>query len=252
MMSSIEGARVLIVDDDILLRTMAARTLLHAGFDVSEATSGEAGLALMGERRFDLILLDVVMPGLDGYEVCQRIREMPEGISVPILMLTGLNDTASIELAYGQGATDFITKPINWTLLSHKVRYALRTSTAAEAVRRSRESLARAQSLTRMGNWTLLPDGRMEISPELQRLFGLPADDCRLVSAETLLDLVPASDRGMVRRARALTERRSDLPNQLSNPARRRRRTYRVRTGRAARERGWPRAQLRGHHTRCD
>jgi diguanylate cyclase (GGDEF)-like protein/PAS domain S-box-containing protein len=203
MMNPTERAHVLIVDDDPLLRSMVTQTLLHAGFDVSEAESGEAGLARIGERRFDLILLDVMMSGLDGYEVCQRIRAMPEGAAVPILMLTGLNDTASIELAYGQGATDFITKPINWTLLSHKVRYALRASTAAEAMRRSRERLARAQSLASMGNWTLLPDGRMEISAELRRLFGMPAEEGQWISAETLLQLVVASDRGAVRRARA-------------------------------------------------
>jgi diguanylate cyclase (GGDEF)-like protein len=125
------NAHVLIIDDDALLRSMAARTLRHAGFDVSETASGEEGLVRMVERGCDLVLLDVMMPGLDGYEVCRRIRAAPEGASVPILMLTGLNDTASIELAYGHGATDFITKPINWTLLSHKVRYALRASTAA-------------------------------------------------------------------------------------------------------------------------
>jgi diguanylate cyclase (GGDEF)-like protein len=198
-----ERAHVLIVDDDTLLRNMAAHTLSHGGFAVTEAASGEAGLAQIGERRFDLILLDVMMPGLDGYEVCQRLRAMPEGRDVPILMLTGLNDTASIELAYGQGATDFITKPINWTLLSHKVRYALRASTAAEAIRRSRESLARAQSLASMGNWTLHPDGRMEISAELLRVFGMPDAAGEAISEERLLEFVVASDRGAVRRARA-------------------------------------------------
>jgi diguanylate cyclase (GGDEF)-like protein/PAS domain S-box-containing protein len=192
---------VLIVDDDPVLRTMAAQTLLHAGFDVAEAENGEAGLARTLERRFDLILLDVIMPGLDGYEVCQRIRAMPDGSTVPILMLTGLNDTASIDLAYGQGATDFITKPINWTLLAHKVRYALRASTAAEAMRRGRESLARAQSLAGMGHWTLLPDGHMEVSAELRRIFGMAAN--APISVETLLQLVTESDRGAVRRARA-------------------------------------------------
>jgi diguanylate cyclase (GGDEF)-like protein/PAS domain S-box-containing protein len=202
MMNPNERAHVLIVDDDMLLRSMAAQTLRHAGFEVTEAASGEEGLARIGERRFDLILLDVMMPGLDGYEVCQRIRATPEGAAVPILMLTGLNDTASIELAYGQGATDFITKPINWTLLSHKVRYALRASTAAEAMRRGSESLARAQRLAGMGNWTLVPDGRMEISAELQRLFGMPAAGGHSISAETLLELVIESDRGVVRRAR--------------------------------------------------
>jgi diguanylate cyclase (GGDEF)-like protein len=196
-------ARLLIVDDDALLRGMAAKTLRHAGFEVSDAGGGEDALARFAERSYDLVLLDVMMPGLDGYEVCQRIRAMTQGARVPILMLTGLNDTASIELAYSHGATDFITKPINWTLLSHKVRYALRASTAAEAMRRSRESLARAQSLAGMGNWTMFPDGRMECSAELLRLLGTPPNASPCSTAEKFLARVVAYDRERVRGARA-------------------------------------------------
>src|SRR6202022_522901 len=77
---------LLIVDDDALLRGMAAKTLLHAGFEVSEAASGEDALARIGEAPYDLILLDVMMSGIDGYEVCQRIRAMEHGARVPILM----------------------------------------------------------------------------------------------------------------------------------------------------------------------
>jgi diguanylate cyclase (GGDEF)-like protein len=197
-----ESAHLLIVDDDPLLRGMSARTLRHTGFAVSEAGSGEEALAGMAERPFDLILLDVVMPGLDGYEICQKIRAMPGGARIPILMLTGLNDTASIELAYRHGATDFITKPINWTLLSHKVRYALRASAAAEAMRHGRERLARAQSLAAMGNWTVLPDGRMEASAQLLRLYGMPVVVGDVSYADTFLEIVLEEDREAVRHAR--------------------------------------------------
>jgi diguanylate cyclase (GGDEF)-like protein len=203
MTDEFESAHLLIVDDDPLLRGMSARTLGHAGFAVSEASSGDEALAGIAERAFDLILLDVVMPGLDGYEICRRIRAMPARARVPILMLTGLNDTASIELAYHHGATDFITKPINWTLLSHKVRYALRASAAAEAMRHGRESLARAQTLAAMGNWTVLPDGRMEASAQLLRLIGMPVVVGDVSYADTFLEIVLEEDRDAVRRARA-------------------------------------------------
>jgi diguanylate cyclase (GGDEF)-like protein/PAS domain S-box-containing protein len=221
MMNSIEPAHILIVDDDALLRSMAAKTLLHAGFAVSEAASGEEGLRRFSERRCDLILLDVIMTGVDGYEMCHRVRALPDGAGVPILMLTGLNDTAAVELAFSHGATDFIAKPLNWALLSHKVRYALRSSAAAEAMRRSRERLARAQSLAGMGNWTLLPDGRIETSAELLRLFGLIPDAGGSMSAEACLQLVIPADRNAVSRARSflLTE---GTPYQL---------TFRIRRG---------------------
>jgi len=203
MTDSFESAHLLLVDDDPLLRSMSAGTLSHAGFAVTEASSGDEALAAIGERPFDLILLDVVMPGMDGYEICRRIRAMPARENVPILMLTGLKDTASIELAYHHGATDFITKPINWTLLSHKVRYALRASAAAEAMRHGRESLARAQRLAAMGNWTVLPDGRMEASAQLLRLFGLPVVVGDVSYADTFLEIVLEEDRETVRHARA-------------------------------------------------
>jgi diguanylate cyclase (GGDEF)-like protein len=203
MTDEFESANLLIVDDDPLLRGMSARTLLHAGFTVREAANGEEALSAMAERTFDLVLLDVVMPGLDGYEICQKIRAMPGGARIPILMLTGLNNTASIELAYRHGATDFITKPINWTLLSHKVRYALRASAASEAMLHGRESLARAQSLAAMGNWTVLPDGRMEASAQLLRLFGMPVVVGDVSYADTFLEIVLEEDRDTVRRARA-------------------------------------------------
>jgi diguanylate cyclase (GGDEF)-like protein len=197
------AAHLLVVDDDLMLRSMAAKTLRHAGFEVRDAASGEAALALFEERPCELLLLDLMMPGLDGYEVCQRIRATPHGERVPILMLTGLNDTESIELAYRHGATDFITKPINWTLLSHRVRYALRAAQAAEAMRRSRESLASAQRLAGMGNWVLFADGRMECSAELARLFGAPAEAVSCASPEAFFQRVRVADRARVQEARA-------------------------------------------------
>src|ERR1700733_8521881 len=86
-------AHLLIVDDDALLRSMAAKSLRHSGFAVSDAVSGEDGLTKFAERPYDLILLDLMMPELDGYEVCRRIRATARGARIPILILTGLNDT---------------------------------------------------------------------------------------------------------------------------------------------------------------
>jgi diguanylate cyclase (GGDEF)-like protein len=207
-------ARLLVIDDDRLLRGMATKTLRHAGFDVDDAASGEIGLAQFAQGAYDLVLLDVILPGLDGYEVCGHIRAMAQGAEVPVLMLTGLNDTESIELAYRHGATDFITKPINWTLLSHRVRYALRASLAAEAMRRSRESLARAQRLAGMGNWTVHDDGRMDCSAELARLLGIGADCAPCHTAEGFLSHVAPGDRARVSGARERL-RRDGLPYQL-------------------------------------
>ena len=199
------SAHVLVVDDDFMLRSMAAKTLRHAGFEVSEVSSGEECLERFAHTHFDLLLLDVMMPGLDGFEVCQQLRAMPRGAGVPVLLLTGLSDTESVEAAYASGATDFITKPINWTLLSHRVRYALKTSAAAEAMRRSRETLTRAQRLAGMGNWQLHPNGELVCSPELLHIFGNSTSPDELNAhelANAFLAQVVPEDQASVLRAR--------------------------------------------------
>ena len=210
MNTELGTVHLLLIDDDPLMRDMTASTLRHAGFSVSVAATGEAALARFEERKYDLVLLDVMMPGIDGFETCQRIRSMPWGALVPIIMLTGLNNTASIERAYRNGATDFITKPINWSLLSHRVRYALRTSRIAEEMYRGRESLARAQRLAGIGNWAVFPDGRIECSSELFRIYGVPVNFDLGSFGRNTLECVVAADREQVTAARSLMARHGD------------------------------------------
>jgi diguanylate cyclase (GGDEF)-like protein len=202
MDSAPQVGRLLLVDDDAMLRMLAAESLRHAGFEVSEADCGEAGLRACQENEFDLLLLDVMMPGIDGYTVCKTLRRDPRSRWLPIVMLTGLDDSDSIERAYAVGATDFVTKPINWALLSHRVRYALRTSRAIAEVTRSQASLAQAQRQARMGNWQWsLSDARFSCSDELRRIFG----DLELAGTgtpERFLGRVRATDKEAVDIAR--------------------------------------------------
>ncbi|HEX5355066.1 MAG TPA: EAL domain-containing protein [Aquabacterium sp.] len=195
--------RLLIIDDDPLLRGMAANTLRHAGFDVSEAEDGIQGLEQVKQTPFDLLLLDVMMPKLDGYEVCKHVRQSPRGERVPILMLTGLHDSTSIEQAYEAGATDFISKPINWTLLSHRVRYSLRAGLAIESAMRSHERLERAQHIANMGSWELKADGeRFLCSPELARVLAVPPEVVARARPEDFLSRIGSADRDTIRAMR--------------------------------------------------
>ncbi|MBK8114118.1 MAG: EAL domain-containing protein [Candidatus Accumulibacter sp.] len=198
-----EHGRVLLVDDDAMIRMLAAESLRHAGFEVSEADCGEQALRVFEESPFDLMLLDVLMPGIDGYTVCERLRRHPRGQWLPILMLTGLNDSESIERAYRAGATDFITKPINWLLLTQRVRYGLRASHAIALVTHSQQRLAHAQRLARMGSWEWsIAEQRFSWSDELQQIF---SGDWKLAGAATperFLDMVRESDRATVGAAR--------------------------------------------------
>ena len=202
MPSNNPQARLLVVDDDLLLRDMAGRSLRHAGFDVTEVDSGESALAALEQAPFDLLLLDVQMRGIDGFETCRRLRRLAHGQHVPVLILTGLDDTASIEQAHQAGATDFITKPIHWGLLVYRVRYALRGAAASESIRRSRESMARAQRMAHLGNWSIEAGGHMGCSDELARIFGAPPEAAQCASAEAFLQRVGDADRDRVRAAR--------------------------------------------------
>src|ERR1043166_3817440 len=168
-------ARLLIVDDDLLIRMLAAESLKAAGFEVTEAGDGAGGLAQMEKCRPDLVLLDVMMPGIDGYEVCRELRRRPELARIPVIMLTGLGDTASIDRAYESGATDFLTKPINATLLTYRVRYALRASRLLEEIDGHRASLANAQRIARLGSWAWRPAAAsFECSAQYQQVIGEP------------------------------------------------------------------------------
>jgi len=131
------SATVLVADDDATVRLLAAKALQNAGFEVLEAQDGREAIALFDQSLPDIVMLDVMMPVADGFEVCAEIRRHPHGNLTPILMATGLDDFESIQRAYDAGATDFVTKPINWLILGHRVRYMLRASESIDALQRS-------------------------------------------------------------------------------------------------------------------
>lgn len=175
--SGMQRQAILVVDDDPVVRLAAAQTLQAAGFEADEAADGESALRMFDAERHVLVLLDVNMDGIDGFQVCRALREVPAARHVPVIMLTGLHDTDSIDLAYLSGATDFITKPINWTLLKHRVRYALRVSNTLDALARSERRLASAQRIARLAAWAWVPSGdRIELSDEYLDLLGIPPD----------------------------------------------------------------------------
>ncbi len=120
------AVRVLVADDDAILREIAKSVLGEAGFVVQTVSSGDAAVAACALRAPDIVLLDVEMPDGNGYQACANIRALPGGADLPIVMVTGCDDTWSIDEAYQVGATDFVVKPINWALLTHRIRYVLR------------------------------------------------------------------------------------------------------------------------------
>jgi two-component system cell cycle sensor histidine kinase/response regulator CckA len=154
-MISADGKRhsplVLVVDDDANSRLLTRAALEPHGFLVAEAADGAAAIALCQEDRPDLVLLDVLMPEMDGYETCAALRRLPEGDLLAIVMMTGLEDIDSITRAFQTGANDFITKPINWTLLYFRVQYLLMASRALLQRKYLEEQLHQSQKMEAIG-----------------------------------------------------------------------------------------------------
>ncbi|TKB90139.1 MAG: response regulator [Nitrospira sp.] len=135
----------LIVDDDAVNRLMARAALESAGWSVEEAENGREALAAFQHLHPDVVLLDIMMPEMDGFAACAALRKIPEGEHTPILIMTGLDDYGSITQAYDAGATDFLTKPLNGLLLTHRVRYIVRSSRVLQELQASRAILAQAR-----------------------------------------------------------------------------------------------------------
>jgi predicted signal transduction protein with EAL and GGDEF domain/DNA-binding response OmpR family regulator len=174
---------VLLVDDDEVNLLLTAIALRERGFAITESSDGEHALKLLAKWKPDIIVLDALMPGLDGFDTCQRLRAAPGLGNVPVLMLTGLDDDASITRAYQVGATDFFVKSNQWSLLAGRLQYLLRASRTRIELERSTAKLARAQDLARMGSFdwrrhgTAGGAGQLTLSPEGLRVLGYRPGD---------------------------------------------------------------------------
>ena len=127
---------VLVADDDPVMRMLMLEMLAQVGLDAIEAADGALAVELARSRAPDLILMDVEMPRMDGFAACEAIRAAEaDGTSVPIVMVTGGDDLEAVTRAYEAGATDFVSKPINWPILGHRVLYVLRASDAIARLR---------------------------------------------------------------------------------------------------------------------
>jgi DNA-binding response OmpR family regulator len=120
--------KVLVADDDAQLLGLVARHLKRMGYRVIEAFDGEKAWAAVEREHPDLVLLDVMMPGMSGWEVCRRIRETPETAHVPVIMLTGIGERLNEMTSPLYGANDYLDKPFDLQVFEEKVRGVLRPS----------------------------------------------------------------------------------------------------------------------------
>src|SRR5437588_5268563 len=133
---------LLVVDDNEMNRDMLSRRLQRQGYDVSVAHDGSRALELIRDQRFDLVLLDVMMPGLNGLEVLKILREAHSATDLPIIMATARGDSADIVQALRLGANDYVTKPLDFPVVLARVQTHLAMKRAAEQVKRLERRLA--------------------------------------------------------------------------------------------------------------
>ena len=186
---------ILIVDDDEMIRILLRQALSKESYTVYEAENGIKAMDLCDMHHPDVVLLDVNLPDISGFEVCQFIRGSAYGADIPVIMITGMDDTKSIEKAYEYGATDFIIKPINWYLISHHVRYIIRTNNHLKALRKSEQKLEHAQNFARLGYWELnIKKDYLSFSKQLTELLGISCSHFEY-GLDYLLMLVHPSER---------------------------------------------------------
>ncbi len=130
-----DEARLLFVDDDPILREFAQVNLASAAAVIDVAGDGIEALEAVGRNRYDLLLVDLEMPRMDGFELLAHLRADPATAHLPIVVETGREDVEAIDRAFRAGATAFVTKPLNWRLLSYQLRFTLKAARAEAALR---------------------------------------------------------------------------------------------------------------------
>ena len=196
-----EHTRILVVDDDPILREFASVYLTSPVSEVEAAPDAEAALDLLSSKEFDVVLVDIGLPGMDGFELVQTMRAQERLRDLPIVILTVREDIASIDRAYAIGATSFATKPVNWRLFSYQLRYVIRASRMAAA---ARDAL----------NWQA---GSLDGTPaamedDLAGLLNRIIDTANLIAAS-------GQDAGPARGIAAMAENlRRELPHALREP----------------------------------
>ncbi len=182
---------VLVVDDEASNRTILRHFLESRGIDVADAPDGAQALARLRERQFDLILLDVVMPVLNGLEVLQEIRRSPIHGDVPVIMVTARDQSSDIVRAFGLGATDYVPRPIDFPVLLARVETQLALRRRGAALREANDRLAGDLAAARRVQEALLPPERPEVPGITVRWRFEP---CEALAGD-LLNVVPIDDR---------------------------------------------------------
>ena len=216
--------KILIVDDEKDIVDLVAYNLEKEGYETLKALDGEKALQLVRTKTPDLVVLDLMLPGIQGLEVCKRIRKVPETAAIPIIMLTAKGEEIDKVLGLEIGADDYITKPFSVKELLARVKAVLRRSEARRAA--DQEEVFESGGLRiDFKSYEVTVDGRkISLSPtEFRLLKFLSRNPGRVYSREQILDRVWGDDAFVeprtvdvhVRRLRAQIEKDLNSPNYI-------------------------------------
>ncbi len=191
---------ILIAEDDEVSRTLMAKALEKLGFKTIAVDNGEEALLAFRKVHPSIVLLDVMMPVMNGMECCQHIRaEGDFGAEVPIIMVTGLQDLEMVNACYDAGATDFITKPINWVVLQNRIRYIFRAYQNLKQLSDGESRLMTAQRIAQLGYWYYDRSVKtIHFSEEAKRILHLDRHQRRPYALQEYMRLIPKSDKALV------------------------------------------------------
>jgi len=187
--------KILVVEDEADVVSVIRRTLDEAGYEVSVAMDGNSGYQLAKANDFDLLVLDIMMPGMNGLELCRRLRS--EKVNAPILMLTALNSTENIVAGLDSGADDYLPKPFHFNELLARIR---------SLIRRNNTEAQPATKMLSAGELTLDPDAKLVFynktsvnltATEFRLLEYFLRNKSRVVSRQDLLESVWGIDFNM-------------------------------------------------------
>ena len=173
-----EPAVVLVVEGEPELRKFICGALEGEGFRVEESDTVGLASELLGQIKPDIILVDLVLPNIGGLEMCSILRALPASARVPILIMLDEDEIDVIPQALERGASDFILKPLNGGILSHRLRYAIRANKTLQSLAESESRFEQAQRIAHIGNWEwILKTSQFTLSHELYRISGLRLHD---------------------------------------------------------------------------
>lgn len=203
--------RILVIDDDRITTGLLEKVLARYGYAIKVANDPQAGIDVFTIFQPHLVILDVNMPNINGFDVCRQLRSQYAEQPIPIIMLTDQHDPLAVEQAFDSGATDFLHKPINWELLRHRLKFALRAYDTDQTLRKTQTKLVYAQQLAKLGYWEWdIKQDLVTGSDNVFHMFG--HSQAKPLSQENFLHyLTPSSHQTLDRTLSTLSEGKTQL-----------------------------------------